>query len=205
MGALFINHLEEGSKNNPRKKQNKTKQNLHYNLYYNKRNGLAAQEGDLWHLRTFPVRLGPARHAALSHRETRHPLIMLPCTNQMQKRTWKDVEGKTRCSVRAFRSHCEDRNSSADRAGGMNRNPHFREGWAIWPTGQRCTARGLLSGFPKTELHRMCKPQEEKGAERALATRRQRRQADCGNRGRLKSAFGLKSRWGRLHSTLSPF
>lgn len=50
MGAIFINHLEEGSKNNPRKKQNKTKQNLHYNLYYNKQNGLAAQERDLWHL-----------------------------------------------------------------------------------------------------------------------------------------------------------
>lgn len=145
MGAIFINHLEEGSKNNPRKKQNKTKQNLHYNLYYNKQNGLAAQERDLWHLWTFLVRLGPARHATLSRRETRHPLIMLPlpCTNQMQKWTWKDVEGKTRCSVRAFRSHCEDRNSSADRAGGMNRKPTLLGGLSHLTHGTKVHSKGI--------------------------------------------------------------
>lgn len=91
----------------------------------------------------------------------------------------------------SIRKQCEDRNSSADRAGGTNRKPTLPGRLSRLTQGTKVHRRGLLSGLPKTELHSMCKPQEEKGAERGLV---RGRQADRGNRGRPKSAFRLKYR-----------
>lgn len=92
---------------------------------------------------------------------------MLPHTNQMQKRTCKDVEGKTGCSVRVFKNNVK-RHSGADRAGGTDRKPRLPGRLSRVTQGTKVHSEGLLSGLPETELCSMCRPREEKGIERRL-------------------------------------
>lgn len=110
---------------------------------------LGTQEGDPPVSASLSNPLCPAVHETISCREMWHPLIMLPCTKQMQKWTWKYMEGKMGRHCENIQKQCEDGNSGTDRALGTNRKSmlparlsHLTQGWMIH-------VRGFCLTFPR--------------------------------------------------------
>ena len=170
--------------------------------------------GKPWHRRTFPINpLRPAVQETVSCRKTWHPLIMLSCPKQMQKWTWKNVEG-TQCE--SIRKQREDRNSGANRTVGANRistlpgrQSHLTSD--VWHWGEWCTARGFslawgfwLASFPRqgstASAGRRRERCREKTGEGWTGRLWQQRTGPPDNRSRQLT---LKSGLGKLHSILS--